>query len=55
MLKIDSIAEQIVREDSETLDKPQTVVVGMFDEWYGAWQWHRYEFVVLEMNRYELR
>ena len=55
MSKIDSIVEQIIRKDPETCDKPQVVVVGLFDERSSAWRWHRYEFTLLGMKRYELR
>ena len=55
MSKIDSIVEQIIRKDPEMDDKPQVVVVGLFDERSSAWRWHRYEFTPLGMNRSELR
>jgi response regulator RpfG family c-di-GMP phosphodiesterase len=54
MSKIDSIVEQIIRKNPETGDKPQVVIVGLFDERFGVWQWHRYEFNLIGMNRFEL-
>jgi response regulator RpfG family c-di-GMP phosphodiesterase len=53
--KIDSIVGQIIRKDPDTDHKPSAVVVGVFDERGGNWQWYRYEFVAGLPSRTELK
>ncbi|HMK61692.1 MAG TPA: response regulator [Dissulfurispiraceae bacterium] len=51
MFEIDRIVEQIIRKTPDIDDKPQLVAVGLQDIKTGHWQWSRYEFTPLGINR----
>ena len=50
MAKIDSIISQILRRRSDEIEKPEIVLVRMFNERLGH-EWYRYEFVFDRLER----
>jgi response regulator RpfG family c-di-GMP phosphodiesterase len=47
---IDSLVNQIIRQTSEMIEKPQIVIVAILEEG-NKWQWYKYEFIFGKLER----
>ncbi len=47
---IDSVINQIIRHQSDAIDRPKLVIVGMLADEYN-WKWYQYEAVFNQLNR----